>query len=564
MFAARATTHKRSTRGVVAATALALCASCAPLVQPTLTSASVVPSSVHAVAARARSAARASAATSNASGGVGGAAAPGGGGSGTSKAKAPASNPATAKGKAKTKAGKTKPKRDPYTLTSAACTPAIHCSTNPRQVSEGGELLIKGAGLRRGMVVAFPHSWNARIASNSPTAHLASSAQGMIVHVPNSAHSGRIMVLIGHGRHTNSFGPMQVVNYALHPPAPPAPPPAPAPTTTPTGSAFEGQGMWIWYVSQSDGGNLASIVAQAHAADVSTLFVKSSDGSSNYWSQFSPELVQTLHANGLKVCAWQYVYGTDPAGEAEMGARAVTAGADCLVIDAEGEYEGHYGAAQTYIADLRAKIGPSYPLGLASFPYVYDHTSFPYSVFLGPDGAQFNAPQMYWKDIGNSVDTVYANTFIANRAYGRPIFPLGQTYSKPSAEELVRFREEAPLYGATGTSFWDFQETPASLWTALATPLAPLTSVTPNPSWSELAEGSKGDPVLWMQEHLAAAIPTQETTGIFNAATTANLEQFQSAHGIAPSGHTEAATWQALLALTPVAVDWTGAGPSGA
>ncbi len=75
--------------------------------------------------------------------------------------------------------------------------------------------------------------------------------------------------------------------------------------------------MWIWYVSQSDGGNVASIVAQAHAAGVTTLFIKSSDGSSNYWSQFSPQLVAELHANGLKVCAWQYVYGTNPAGEAE-------------------------------------------------------------------------------------------------------------------------------------------------------------------------------------------------------------------------------------------------------
>ncbi len=64
-----------------------------------------------------------------------------------------------------------------------------------------------------------------------------------------------------------------------------------------------------------------------------------------------------------------------------------------------------------------------------------------------------------------------------------------------------------------------------------------------------------------MQEHLAAAIPTQETTGIFNATTKANLEAFQTAHGIAPTGATEAATWQALLALAPVAVDWTEAGP---
>ncbi len=500
--------------------------------------------------------------------GAGGTSAPSGGGipaNGGASSKAPVpSNKATGGNSPKVAAKRpARAKRiNPFTLSSAVCVPAIHCSTNSRQVSVGGELLIKGKGLRIGMVVAFPHSWNARIASNSPTAHLASSPLGMVVHVPNSAHSGRIMVLISHGRHTNSFGPMQVVSYALHPPTPP-PPPVPAPAIAPSGTAFDGQGMWIWYVSDSDGGNLASIVAQAHAAGVTTLYIKSSDGSSNYWSQFSPELVAQLHANGLKACAWQFVYGSNPVGEAEMGARAVATGADCLVIDAEGEYEGRYGSAQTYIDDLRAEIGAAYPLGLASFPYVYDHTSFPYSVFLGPNGAQFNAPQMYWKDIGNSVDTVYANTYISNRVYGRPIFPLGQTYEKPSAEELVRFREEAPLYGATGISFWDFQETPASLWTALATPLAPLTTVTPNASWSELAEGSKGDPVLWMQEHLAAAIPTQETTGIFNATTASNLEQFQSAHGIAPSGHTEAATWQALLALTPVAVDWTGAGPKG-
>jgi peptidoglycan hydrolase-like protein with peptidoglycan-binding domain len=502
----------------------------------------------------------------DASKGAGGTNAPSGGsvtanGGASAKGSAPsgkatggASPKPTAKRPAQTK------RINPFTLSSAVCVPANHCSTNPRQVSAGGELLIKGKGLRVGMVVAFPHSWNARIASNSPTGHLASSSLGMVVRVPNSAHSGRIMVLISHGRHTNSFGPLQVVSYALHPPTPPAPPP-PTPTPTPSGTAFNGQGMWIWYMSASDGGNLAAIVAQAHAAGVTTLYIKSSDGSSNYWSQFSPELVAQLHANGLKACAWQFVYGSNPVGEAEMGARAVAAGADCLVIDAEGEYEGRYGSAQTYIDDLRAKIGAAYPLGLASFPYVYDHTSFPYSVFLGPNGAQFNAPQMYWKDIGNSVDTAYANTYISNRIYGRPIFPLGQTYEKPSSEEIVRFREEAPLYGATGISFWDFQETPANLWTALATPLAPLSTVTPNPSWSELGEGSKGDPVLWMQEHLAAAVPAQETTGIFNAATKANLEQFQSAHGIAPSGHTEAATWQALLALTPVAVDWTGAGP---
>ena len=80
----------------------------------------------------------------------------------------------------------------------------------------------------------------------------------------------------------------------------------------------------------------------------------------------------------------------------------------------------------------------------------------------------------------------------------------------------------------------------------------------PNTSYPELSSGNKGDPVLWMQEHLASAIPAQETTGIFSAQTLANVESFQLAHAITPSGVVEAATWQALLALAPVAVDWTG------
>ncbi len=437
-----------------------------------------------------------------------------------------------------------------------ACTPSSQCAKNPRQVSLHGTLIVEGTGLKAGMVVAFPSSLNARISSYSPAARLRRSGSSLTVTVPATAHSGRIMVLLSKHRYTSSFGPIYVYAHSIGPQPPKTADPPPS-----SPSVFEGQGMWIWYLSRSDEGSVASIAAQAHAAGVTTLYIKSSDGPSNYWSQFSSQLIAELHDNGLKVCAWQYVYGTNPAGEAALGAEAVADGAECLVIDAEAEYEGRYAAAQTYLADLRAKIGGAYPLGLASFPYVGYHPSFPYSVFLGPEGAQFNLPQMYWKDIGQSVDTVYANTYIGNRAYGRPIFPLGQTYGGVSSAELLRFREEAVDYGATGLSFWDWQETTASGWTTLASPLAPLTSVIPNTSYPELSDGSKGDLVLWMQEHLATAIPAQETTGIFASQTLADVESFQSSHAIAPSGVVEAATWQALLALPPAAVSWTGGAP---
>jgi peptidoglycan hydrolase-like protein with peptidoglycan-binding domain len=473
---------------------------------------------------------------------------------------------ATSKGGAKAPTnGKKAPPQPAVKITGAQCVPANSCGTKAHEVSTHGTLLLQGKGLKSGQAVAFPHSWDARIARNSPSGHLHTAPAGLVVTIPLDAHSGEIAVVLGGGRMSNLYGPIKVVTHALHPPAP-KPAPVVAPTSvvasTAAGTAFAGQGTWIWYMSASDGGTVASIVAQAKAAGVTTLFVKSSDGSTNYWSQFSKQLVEELHAQGLKVCAWQYVYGTNPVGEAELGARAVANGADCLVIDAESQYEGLYGAAQTYVDTLRAKVGPAYPVGLASFPYVNYHPSFPYSVFLGPNGAQFNVPQMYWHDIGTSVASVFVNTYEQNLVYGRPILPLGQTYGGVSSSELVAFRSLATAYGAAGDSFWDWQETTASGWTSLAAPLNTTLTV-PQPELTSplLREGAKSDQVLWLQEHVAGLIPTQPTTGIFESQTTADVKQIQTEHGLPATGETDAATWGFVLALPPVAVNWTGGGP---
>jgi peptidoglycan hydrolase-like protein with peptidoglycan-binding domain len=319
--------------------------------------------------------------------------------------------------------------------------------------------------------------------------------------------------------------------------------------------------MWIWYLSASNGGNLTSIAAQARAAGIKTLYVKSSDGGSNYWSQFTPALVAQAHALGLGICAWQYVYGNDPAGEAALGIQAVRAGADCLVIDAEDEYGGKYAAAQTYIDTLRAGVGPAYPIGLASFPYVDYHESVPFSVFLGPGGAQYNVPQIYWKAIGTSPDDAFAHMFVQNRIYGRVIAPLGQVYGGVSSAAVERFRQVAAAYAVPGISWWDWQSATSTAWSALAAPISDPSPVTPATGWPLLKKGSRGDQVVWMQEYLAAAEPQTPTSGIFDAVTASALAAFQAAHGLPVSGTTDPATWTALLALTPVRVSWGSPAP---
>src|SRR4029077_19768772 len=122
-----------------------------------------------------------------------------------------------------------------------------------------------------------------------------------------------------------------------------------------------------------------------------------------------PQLVNTLHQGGLKVCAWAFAHGDDPSGEAAVAVQAIHSGADCFVIDAEGEYEriaDKYQNAETYLTAIHSdpQVGPNYPLGLSSFPYVDSHPGFPFSTFLGPGGAQFNLPQVYWHSIGDTVD----------------------------------------------------------------------------------------------------------------------------------------------------------------
>jgi hypothetical protein len=316
-----------------------------------------------------------------------------------------------------------------------------------------------------------------------------------------------------------------------------------------------GRGMWIWEMGSSDRGSLSAIIAQAKRYGVSTLMIKSGDGA-GVWSQFNRTLVSTLHAHGLRVCAWQYVYGDKPVQEAQVGAAAVKDGANCLLIDAESQYEGKYVSAQTYIQKLRSLIGANFPVALAGFPYMDYHPGFPYSVFLGPGGAQYNAPQMYWKDIGTSVDAVYAHTFAYNRLYGRPIFPLGQVYNGPPASQIKRFRQVGYSYGASGISWWDWQEAPSGAWSAISQRVDRISGYKAYNNYATLGTGANGDVVVWAQEHLLSAGENLSVDGGFGPATKAAVIAFQSAHQIAATGLIDQATWQALLHYAPARVTW--------
>jgi Putative peptidoglycan binding domain len=326
-------------------------------------------------------------------------------------------------------------------------------------------------------------------------------------------------------------------------------PPGPGPMT--------GDGMWIWQMNRSSHGNLAAIGRRAASRGIDVIVIKAADGT-RPWRQFTPQVVSALKSYGLKVCGYQFIYGRRPRTEARVGAGVVARGASCLLLDAEGTYEGRYAQAQAYLRSLRARIGPAYPVGLASFPYVSYHPAFPYSVFLAPGGAQFNVPQMYWRAIGVSVDRIYSVTYRYNRPYQRPIYPLGQLYMHPPASHIGRFRQLAVAYGARGISWWDWQEAGTREWSAVAMAFSPLLRYQPAPGYAVLRRGWKGDLVVWAQEHLRAAGQQIPVTGYFRSGTLAAVLSFQTAHGLPPTGRIDSPTWDALLRYPAAPVRWRG------
>jgi hypothetical protein len=326
-------------------------------------------------------------------------------------------------------------------------------------------------------------------------------------------------------------------------------------------SPFVRQGMWIWYVDQSQGGSVPAILRTAHRHDIGTVYIKAGDAGTR-WSQFNAPLIAALHHGGLKVCAWQFVYGDAPEAEARVGAAAVRAGADCLVIDAEASYEGKYAAADLYVRSLRARIGAGFPLSLAGFPYVDYHPAFPYSVFLGPGGATVNQPQMYWKDIGTSVHEVFAHTYLYNRLWGRPVFPIGQTYGAPGLRPLRLFRRYSASYG-TVPSWWDWQETNTREWGALGARVGrrEIPALVPESEYPLLKIGAKGDLVVWAQERLVTAGQDVEVNGIFNRRMRRAVRAFQEEHGLEGDGQLGSETWAQLVDYTPFRVEWGASTP---
>jgi len=324
-------------------------------------------------------------------------------------------------------------------------------------------------------------------------------------------------------------------------------------------SPLQSQALWVGQPA----GTVApeQLAAEALTAHARTLFVKAAEGTTRE-PGFTPAFVGALRSAGISVCAWTFVYGVDPAAEAAAAIAAAHAGAQCLVVDAEGQYDKRYGAAQLYVRALRAGLGAKFPIALAGQAEILEHPKFPYSVFLGPGGFNVDMPQVYWRDLKLAVGAALGIAIGQNSWYGRPIAPVGQLFNGPTPQELGEFATAASISGTAGFSLFDLEAAPpATIATVFDQPVpallvrAPLATVRP---------GADGDEVVWAQEHLNGAGAHLPVGGFYGAQTANAVARFQRRRHLRPTGLLDDRSWRALLLVRPRVPSWAKAPPDSA
>jgi hypothetical protein len=246
--------------------------------------------------------------------------------------------------------------------------------------------------------------------------------------------------------------------------------------------ALTGKGFWIWKIKSCEGGAATSIANEAVAASLTHVPIKIADGpyQYNYDRVAKVDLIapvrEALRLKNILVWGWQYVYGYDPVGEANIAIQQIQRlGLDGYIIDAEIEYTepGKQTAAKLFMNTLRAAL-PNLPIALSSYRFPTIHRGLPWSTFL--EKCNYNMPQVYWEEAHNPVTqlTRCVNEFKALSPF-RPIIPTGPTYStggwQPNDYDIKRFLDTSKDLGLTGANFFSWDEcrsSTRSLWNVVA------------------------------------------------------------------------------------------------
>jgi hypothetical protein len=241
---------------------------------------------------------------------------------------------------------------------------------------------------------------------------------------------------------------------------------------------FKGKGMFTWILNRCEGGDIGQIIKKAQEAQITFLMPKIADGPYEYEANrpYLKNLVEMAHAAGIKIIAWQYVYGQNPIAEAERAIIELKKYPyDGFVINAETQYKNRPSQAKTYCQALRSAF-PEMFMALSSYRYPSYHANFPFNEFL--EYVDANMPQVYWeKADGTAVGQLQRclAEFADEDFIQRPIMPTGAAYTNDGwvakAADIKAFIEAVIAKGLSACSFWEWhypRERFPELWEPIA------------------------------------------------------------------------------------------------
>lgn len=237
-----------------------------------------------------------------------------------------------------------------------------------------------------------------------------------------------------------------------------------------------GKGWAVWQIKRIYGGDPNRIAAAAVSQNIDWVGIKVNDGAANYnlrqlefmgvpipgayVDDLIQPLVDALHAEGIMVFVWGYIYLNNAVAEAAKSIeRYKKFGVEGFIVDAEKEWKFMVGPARVYMDALRAGL-PDVSIGMCTYRWPSVHREFPWYTAL--ENADYHMPQVYWLDAHNPVQQLNQSVAELKAKKDIPIIPLGYAYqnefngTRPTQAEMVAFHNRTLELGLPGNGWYEW------------------------------------------------------------------------------------------------------------
>lgn len=248
-------------------------------------------------------------------------------------------------------------------------------------------------------------------------------------------------------------------------------------------NAYRGLGAWVDIFDDAGWDDPEGTVAAMAAHGVRTLYLETCNFSCSK-ALFRPfkmgRFIDAAHGAGMKIVAWYLPGFEKPKQDYRRSKKAIefeskTGGRfDSFALDIEAKHVNPPSLRNTRLlnlsADLRALVGPSYPLGAITPPWFYIWgTPFPYAdlaehydVFLpmSYSTVHVSGPKATHDDVVKDIKAIRSGTGVRNT----PIHLIGGIADDLNAKETRAVVRAAREYGVLGASLYDYFTSTSEDW----------------------------------------------------------------------------------------------------